>query len=45
VVLDGGALHIVWHDDGRVMMTGPTVISFTGTLYRDPGRALNEESS
>ena len=32
VVLDGGSLHIDWRDDGRVLMTGPAEISFTGTL-------------
>jgi diaminopimelate epimerase len=30
--LDGGDLEIVWSDEGRVMMTGPAEISFTGTL-------------
>jgi len=32
VVLDGGPLTIEWRDDGRVLMTGPAEISFTGTL-------------
>lgn len=35
VVLDGGVLNIVWREDGHVLMTGPAVISFHGTL--DPG--------
>ena len=32
VVLDGGALGIVWREDGHVEMTGPTAASFTGVL-------------
>ena len=32
VVLDGGALGIVWREDGHVEMTGPTAASFTGML-------------
>lgn len=32
VVLDGGTLTIEWRDDGRVLMTGPVAVSFTGTL-------------
>ena len=32
VVLDGGALAIVWRDDGHVLMTGPAATSFRGTL-------------
>jgi len=32
VVLDGGTLTIEWTDDGRVLMTGPVTISFTGRL-------------
>ena len=32
VVLDGGALGIVWRDDGHVEMTGPTAASFSGVL-------------
>jgi diaminopimelate epimerase len=30
--LDGGALEILWQDDGRVVMTGPASTSFTGVL-------------
>ncbi len=32
VLLDGGALDIVWRDDGHVVMTGPVATSFTGAL-------------
>ena len=32
VVLDGGPLIIEWLDNGRVLMTGPTAISFEGLL-------------
>ena len=32
VILDGGSLIIEWRDDGRVLMTGPTAISFEGRL-------------
>ena len=32
VILDGGPLVIEWRDDGRVLMTGPTAISFEGRL-------------
>ena len=32
VVLDGGFLHIQWLDDGHVLMTGPVMRGFTGTL-------------
>jgi len=32
VILDGGRLEIEWRGDGRVMMTGPTAISFTGSF-------------
>ena len=32
VVLDGGALGIVWREDGHVEMTGPTAASFSGVL-------------
>ncbi len=32
VVLDGGTLIIEWGDNGRVTMTGPAAISFTGTI-------------
>lgn len=32
LVLKGGTLHIVWSDDNHVMMTGPAVESFSGTV-------------
>ena len=32
IVLDGGTLHIVWRDDGHVLMTGPVSTSFSGVL-------------
>ncbi len=32
VVLDGGTLHIEWLPDGHVLMTGPALVSFRGTL-------------
>ncbi len=32
VEFDGGALAIVWRDDGHVLMTGPAATSFRGTL-------------
>ena len=32
VILDGGPLIVEWRDDGRVLMTGPTAISFEGRL-------------
>lgn len=32
VVVDGGELGIEWRADGHVLMTGPVVTSFTGTL-------------
>ena len=35
VVLDGGTLTIEWREDGRVLMTGATAISFHGTLSPD----------
>ncbi len=35
VVLDGGALEVVWGEDDHVTMTGPVATSFTGTL--EPG--------
>ena len=31
VELDGGTLEIEWRDDNRIMMTGPTEMSYTGT--------------
>ena len=30
--LDGGSLHIDWRSNDHVLMTGPALISFTGTL-------------
>jgi len=35
VVLDGGTLTIEWLEDGRVLMTGPVAVSFTGRLSPD----------
>ena len=32
MVMDGGSLDVEWLTDGRVLMTGPVSISFTGTL-------------
>ena len=32
IVLRGGTLHIVWDDDNHVMMTGPAVEAFQGTV-------------
>jgi diaminopimelate epimerase len=32
IVLDGGSLDIQWREDGHVMMTGPTALSFEGTF-------------
>lgn len=32
VMLDGGELDIAWRDDGHVIMTGPVVLSFTGSF-------------
>ena len=32
ITLDGGDLHIEWRDDGHVLMTGPTAVSFHGEL-------------
>lgn len=32
VVLDGGTLTVDWRDDGRVLMTGPVAVSFSGRL-------------
>lgn len=34
VTLDGGDLHIVWQDNGHVLMTGPATDVFTGVLDR-----------
>ena len=35
VELDGGALDIVWRDDGHVIMTGSATLSFEGTFDSD----------
>jgi diaminopimelate epimerase len=32
VIVDGGALSIEWRADGHVLMTGPAVTAFTGTI-------------
>jgi len=32
IQLDGGTLHLVWRDDGHVLMTGPVSTSFSGVL-------------
>lgn len=32
IVLDGGSLYIEWTEEGRVLMTGPTAVSFSGVL-------------
>jgi diaminopimelate epimerase len=32
LVLDGGVLHIAWRDDGHVIMTGPAVTAFHGSV-------------
>jgi diaminopimelate epimerase len=32
VLMDGGALEIAWRDDGHVLMTGPVVTAFTGSV-------------
>lgn len=34
VTLDGGDLHILWRDDGHVIMTGPVAETFSGVLDR-----------
>lgn len=34
VTLDGGDLHILWRDDGHVVMTGPVAETFSGVLDR-----------
>lgn len=38
VDLPGGTLDVVWQDDGHVVMTGPVVTSFTGSI--DPERLV-----
>lgn len=36
VVLDGGTLHVEWREeDGHVLMTGPAVTAFTGSVVLD----------
>lgn len=35
VTLDGGDLHILWRDDGHVVMTGPVAETFSGVLDRE----------
>ena len=32
VALDGGDLDILWRDDGHVIMTGPAVLAFEGSV-------------
>ena len=32
IIADGGALDMCWREDGHVLMTGPSVTSFTGSL-------------
>ena len=32
VFLNGGTLHLEWMPDGHVSMTGPTAVSYAGTL-------------
>ena len=32
VILDGGSLDIEWVDDGSILMTGPTSVSFRGEI-------------
>ena len=36
VVLDGGTLTIEWTEVGRVLMTGPTATSFSGSINLRP---------
>jgi diaminopimelate epimerase len=35
LLLDGGELDIEWRDDGHVLMTGPVVTAYTGTVELD----------
>lgn len=35
VAVDGGIIEIAWRDDGHVLMTGPAVIAYTGTIDLD----------
>ena len=39
VVLDGGSLFIDWRTDNHVVMSGPVVVAFTGTLEIATGAA------
>jgi diaminopimelate epimerase len=32
MLLDGGTLHVTWRDDGHVIMAGPAVTAFQGTV-------------
>ncbi len=43
VLLDGGSLSILWSDNEQVIMTGPAVASFVGTLQWTPGDHPNGE--
>ena len=38
VILDGGALHIAWREDGHVLMTGPWSTSFVGEFALEDGQ-------
>ncbi len=38
VILDGGTLHIIWREDGHVLMTGPWSTSFAGEFAPEAGR-------
>jgi diaminopimelate epimerase len=40
VVLDGGRLSIDWREDGHVIMTGPSTISFYGRIDLDDDQGL-----
>jgi diaminopimelate epimerase len=35
LLLDGGALDVAWRDDGHVLMTGPVVTAYEGTVELD----------
>ena len=32
IILDGGSLNIEWIDNGSILMTGPTTVSFRGEI-------------
>jgi diaminopimelate epimerase len=32
IIVDGGTLEITWREDGHVLMTGPTALSYLGTI-------------